>query len=66
MLFLQPARNVTFLSDSSFLVKKPYLQERARGFTIGLSFQVPRTTPNGLLFLESHDMGVSQSGSTVS
>ena len=56
---LQPAWNVTFLSDSSYLVIPPFLGASKRGFTIGLSFQVPPATDHGLLFLESHDSDVS-------
>ena len=43
---------MTFLSNSSFLQKRPIKKNR-RGFDIGLSFQVPPTTQNGLLLLES-------------
>ena len=43
---------MTFLSNSSFLQKNPIKKNR-RGFDIGLSFQVPPTTQNGLLLLES-------------
>ena len=63
--YLQPAWNVTFLSDRSYLEKVPFLNRRTRGFTIGLSFQVPPATLHGLLFVEAHGTEVCQSGATI-
>ena len=66
LFYLQPAWNVTFLSDSSFLVKEAVFNTKnKRRLDIGLSFQVPPSTRHGLFLLEFHQNGVCQSASII-
>lgn len=61
--YLQPAHNVTFLEEGSYLSIDPFLRSRKKSFTIGLAFRVVPVTKNGLIFLEAHSEGVSILGS---